>query len=108
MNAKIKVYFTCPCCELVYQTSQVRTSERLSGRIACVKCCMTVHSWTGSYDFVAWKPLTRHRQTPPRIDESTMKSVLSKLRDMQERETNDIPPRKPSPMTEELERAIRE
>ena len=108
MNSEIKVYFTCPCCELVYRTRQVRTSERLSGRIACVKCCTTVHSWTGPYDFVAWKPVTRHRQTLARMDEPTMESVLNKLREKQKWESNDVPRRKPAPMTEEVERAIRE
>ena len=108
MNAETKVYFTCPCCELVYRTSQVRTSERLSGRIACVKCCTTVHSWTGLYDFISWKPVIRRRQTAAGMDEPTMESVLSKLREMQKLESNDVPRRKPPPMTEEVERAIRE
>ena len=63
MSAEITVYFTCPCCELVYQARQVRSSERMIGRINCVKCFTTVHSWTGVYDFVLWKPMTQRRRT---------------------------------------------
>jgi hypothetical protein len=77
MNAEIKVYFTCPCCELVYRTRQVLTSERLSGQTACVKCCTTVHTWTGPYDFVSWKPVTRRRRTPAGMDKQTTMVCLS-------------------------------
>ena len=63
MNAESIVHFICPCCELVYQSRQVRTTECTIGQISCVKCFTTVHSWTGVYDFVFWKPVTQRRRT---------------------------------------------
>jgi hypothetical protein len=69
MNAESIVYFICPCCELVYQSRQVRSSECTIGRISCVKCFTTVHSWSGIYDFHSWKPVSTRiirRSSPAR------------------------------------------
>jgi hypothetical protein len=55
LSVGITVFFACPNCALVYEASQVRFAERISGRFVCTSCETTVYSWSGIYDYVAWK-----------------------------------------------------
>jgi hypothetical protein len=58
MGAPITVYFACPHCNLVYQAKQVRFFERISGTFDCSECSKPVHSWSGPYNYLYWKPVT--------------------------------------------------
>lgn len=57
MNLETPVYFSCPLCTLIYRTKQISTPEQTTGKFQCVKCSAIVHSWSGSHDFVRWKPI---------------------------------------------------
>ena len=57
MNAEIRVYFTCRACELLYLATQVRSFQGTGGNISCVRCEVTVHSWSGIYDYRFWTPI---------------------------------------------------
>jgi hypothetical protein len=59
-NVGLTIYFSCPNCKLVYQTTQVHVDAPTNGRFDCVECGERIHSWTGPYNFLHWKPVT-HR-----------------------------------------------
>jgi hypothetical protein len=87
MNAESIIYFICPCCELVYQSRQARTSECTIGRISCVKCFTTVHSWSGIYDFRSWKPVPTRttRRSPPAMNPPRARRKIHALRGILQR-----------------------
>jgi hypothetical protein len=54
----ISVYIACQRCKLVYLTKQTRVPLAVIGRFDCVER-QPVHSWSGTYDYVYWKPVAR-------------------------------------------------
>lgn len=57
MLPTLTVYFACPHCGMIYQAKQVRFIERTNGRYDCIACRKPVHTWSGFYDFMYWKPM---------------------------------------------------
>ena len=53
----ITVYISCPKCEVVYLTKQVRVPIPANGRFDCIECNGLVYSWSGLYDYFHWEPL---------------------------------------------------
>jgi predicted RNA-binding Zn-ribbon protein involved in translation (DUF1610 family) len=59
MKVETPVYFSCPFCNLIFRTKQVRTTEHAIGKFQCVKCQAVVHSWAGNHDYLLWKPIAQ-------------------------------------------------
>jgi hypothetical protein len=54
--SQITVHFACPKCGMSY--TAVQTRSRVSGgRFDCLDCFAEVYSWSGIYDYAAWKPV---------------------------------------------------
>lgn len=52
------VHFICPHCDMIYVATQKKSPEQLSGDFHCGACGISVHEWTGFYDFSDWKQVT--------------------------------------------------
>jgi hypothetical protein len=56
-GTQITVHFTCPKCGLGYKATQEHVPGNNAGRFECINCFAEVHSWSGVYDYAAWKAI---------------------------------------------------
>ena len=52
------VHFSCPRCVTVYAATQEQQSRQHPGDFHCRKCGTRVHSWSGRYNYVSWRPVS--------------------------------------------------
>jgi predicted RNA-binding Zn-ribbon protein involved in translation (DUF1610 family) len=55
----LTVYFSCPDCSVVYSAKQSLFEQTTSGSFDCRECGKPVHSWSGRYAYLHWKPVAR-------------------------------------------------
>jgi hypothetical protein len=53
------VIFSCPQCRLLYSAEQERFTRESAGRFDCIDCNAEIFSWSGRYDYVRWRIITR-------------------------------------------------
>jgi hypothetical protein len=58
----VTVLFSCPKCGLGYQAMQEHVPKTIAGRFVCMDCAAEVHTWSGFYDFIVWKPMKMEPQ----------------------------------------------
>jgi hypothetical protein len=57
------VHFACHKCGVIYRAVQTRCHAS-SGRFDCLDCFAEVYAWSGSYDYVGWKPVWATAERP--------------------------------------------
>jgi hypothetical protein len=56
-GTRITVHFACPKCGRGYKAMQEHVTEKSAGRFECIDCFAEVLSWSGVYDYAAWKAI---------------------------------------------------
>jgi hypothetical protein len=54
--------FKCPKCGLEYRGTKEPFPFIRAGRFDCIVCTTEVHAWSGNYDYVGWKDISKDAQ----------------------------------------------